>query len=80
MSPKDQCAGKMTRVPAQGFLKASDELMADALHFQGLHIGRETEGEGGILVVQKAHPLQHDILQARIAQATDHLNIRVTLL
>jgi hypothetical protein len=51
----------MARVPPQGFSKASDELMADALRFQGLHIGRETEGEGGILVVQKAHPLQHDI-------------------
>jgi hypothetical protein len=35
--------------------------MADALRFSGLHIGRETEGEGGILVVQKAHPLQYDI-------------------
>src|SRR5713101_2946161 len=60
LPPKDQCAGEMARVPPQGLPKASDELMADALCFYGPHIGRETEGEGGILVVQKAHPLQHD--------------------
>jgi len=51
----------MARVPPQDFSKTSDELMADALCFYGPHSGRETEGEGGILVVQKAHPLQHNI-------------------
>jgi len=61
LPPKDKCAGEMARVPPQGFSKASDELMADALRFLGPHIRRETEGEGGILVVQKAHPLQHNI-------------------
>src|SRR5713226_7074945 len=61
LPPKYQCAGEMARVPPQDFPKPSDKLMADALRFYGPHIGRETKGEGGILVVQKAPPLQHDI-------------------
>src|SRR6266496_6755338 len=60
-SPKDQCAGEMARVPPQGFPKPSDELMADAHRLFGPHIGRETDGECEILVVQKATTLQLDI-------------------
>src|SRR6266480_86461 len=61
LPPKDQCAGEMPRVPPQCFPKPSDKPKADALRLFGPHIGREMEGECGILVVQKAPTLQHDI-------------------
>ncbi len=67
LSPKDQRAGEMARIPSESFPQAPDDLMADELHLFGPHVGRKPEVERGIPVVQKATPLQHDIPQARAA-------------